>query len=234
MPVFNQSSLSWANAVAKVADVIGASADVPMLGRAHDALRSATQRWANYYPWSWLQATATVTASSNGDVILPTGFRTLYDLIYAGSPLRLYYMEPRLYDQLRPNDESATPTHYTLFNVGATGMMRLIPPPGAQATATIRYWRRMQMGTSYSATSVTADVPEDYEAGWLALAKWYFLVDKGGEAERAAALKEEGLLSLNQARSAEQFQPDQAGGFLPGYLMENIGWNPDSTWEYFR
>jgi len=223
--LFNQSGLVWADAQAQVADVIGASADPPMLARAARALRQAQQKWNNYHPWSWLTTSVTASADASANLPLPADFRTLYDIVWQGDPRRLQYLEPRLYDQLCPLNEPGTPTHYHLFSAGATGMMGLYPP--ATGSLTLRYWRRMTYGSA-SATGAL-DLPEDFEAGLLSLAKYYFLVDKGGEPERIAAWKEEGLAALSQARSMELNQPDQTPGFLPGYLEAAGGWNPNST-----
>jgi len=226
-PVFNQSSLLWADAQARVADVVGASADPPMLVRAERALRQAQQKWNNYHPWSWLTATCTASANASGMFALPSDFRTLYDIIWQGDPRRLYYLEPRLYDQLRPNNEGGTPTHYSLFSVGATGMLSLYPPISG-GSLSLRYWRRMNYGSVASASGAL-DLPEDFESAFLALAKYYFLVDKGGDPERVASWKEEGFGGMNQARSMEQHQPDQVSTLLPGYLADSPGWNPNST-----
>ena len=224
--LFNQSGLVWGDAQAQVADVVGASADAAMLVRAQRALRQAQQKWNNYHPWSWLTASVTASADASGNIDLPGDFRTHYDIIWQGDPRRLYYLEPRLYDQLRPNNEGGTPTHYHLFSVGATGRMGLYPPDSGNLT--LRYWRRMTYGSTASASGAI-DIPEDFESGFISLAKYYFLVDKGGEPERSAAWKEEGYAVLNQARSMEQNQPDQTGGFMPGYLADAAGWNPNST-----
>lgn len=229
--VFNQSALTWADARAQVADVIGASADQPMLARAERALRQAQQKWANYHPWAWLTGTATASADASGFMSLPADFRTLYDIIWQGSPHRLYYLEPRLYDQFAPNNTGGVPTHYSLFQVGssASGTMALMPPGAGEVT--LRYWRRMRYGTS-AASASALDIPEDFESSLLSLGKYYFLVDKGGEQERTAAWKEEGFAGLAQARSAEQHQPDQVPCLLPGYLEGAPPWNPNSTLGY--
>lgn len=70
----------------------------------------------------------------------------------------------------------------------------------------------------FDSTNVLLDIPADYERAVMALAKYYFLTDKGGEAERQAAWKEEAQTGMIEAKNKDSTIPDDLLAFQPGYL----------------
>jgi hypothetical protein len=59
MPLFNPSTISWANAVKRIADSAGASGDGEMQVRAHYSLRAAFQRIQGKANWDFLRTETT-------------------------------------------------------------------------------------------------------------------------------------------------------------------------------
>lgn len=183
---------------------------------------------------------------------LPADFRSLYDARLMVNRRALAEAAQRDYDRARPGNEPATPTHYMLFNmwgVGATGIysggspvggdnntsafLRLIPPPTQSDFLLVRYYRTLYIPAFQTSTSdttdntVALDLPQDYELGFLGLAKYYFLLDKGGNDQRMAGWKADGEAALEAAEARDLQLPDTEMGFLPGAYVSTYGFNPN-------
>lgn len=91
------------------------------------------------------------------------------------------------------------------------------------------------ISVTFDSTSVLLDIPADYERAIMALSKYYFLTDKGGEAERQAAWKEEAQVGMIEAKNKDSTIPDEILAFQPGYLapQPNFTLTPNSiAWSW--
>jgi hypothetical protein len=78
--------------------------------------------------------------------------------------------------------------------------------------------------STISSESQLLDIPANFERGILALAKFYYLRDKGGDEERIQGWKREADEAFAEAMANDATTPEEQPGFLPGYL------GPDTTY----
>lgn len=83
---------------------------------------------------------------------------------------------------------------------------------------------------TFDSGSVLLDIPADFERAILALGKYYYLTDKGGDSQRIQNWKEEAERGLMEAKNKDAVQPDEMLAFQPGYLAPSPQWpmNPNA------
>jgi hypothetical protein len=165
------------------------------------------------------------------DYALPTTapVKWVYDCRLTSSPRILQQITQRDYDLLRPGNESSTPTHYSLYAMGNDGYIRFLPPNylGSER-AVLRYCRAM------SGTADPLDIPSDFEPYIIALAKAYFLADKGGNPERMQFWWNVAMEGLDKARAAAVRSPDYRAAFRPDIGISTPAWNPNDVRTYLE
>lgn len=171
--------------------------------------------------------TSTITFGRQDYTLTDTAsdsIKWVYDCRLTNSPRPLVYLDQRSYDIVRPLNEPAVPTHYTLFVLGSDAKIRFLPTPSQTGTVVLRYSRRMDD------TATPLDIPMDWELGLIATAKWLFLLDKGGNTDRM-----EGWAAIAQNEMERQIAnytfptPDQQANFQAAVPVDMWAWNPADT-----
>lgn len=169
MSLFQQSSLTLANAEQFVAEQCNKQGTAEMLARARRSIQAAIRHW-NKDRWNWLltQASDISVVSGTSAYALPYDYRDMYTVRLSGSPaVPLRYADQRMYDRIVFNQtQQYTPCAYTLFKHGGTGMIELLPNPNAANTLILKYYRRLvvpmtttsvvTVGTTSGSANITA------------------------------------------------------------------------------
>lgn len=163
MPLFQNSTLTVATAQTRIARSGSASDFTAELSRALEALQDA-MRWFNRSDlWEFTRTYADTipVAAGTSTYALPYDCAAIYDVRLTSSPRRLTYINRRPYDSA-VYDQSYTgiPYGYDAFRQGAQGMIQLIPTPGQADNLEIKYYRRLWIPCSVSATGVSAGEDE--------------------------------------------------------------------------
>lgn len=155
-------------------------------------------------------ATVSATVTFGRDFYpLPTDWKQPYTVKLLTSRVPLHPANRRLYDRVSDSEFNAsTPEGYDLFGQFQRSKVRLLPPPAQADVLMLRYYRRMTVPTSTSATAVL-DIPQDYDYTLIAWAKWHFLTDKEDMADRATtwiSLANEGIKTMmaDQLRNPDE------------------------------
>lgn len=217
----------------RVANSAGASGTSAELTRAQYAVQDALKRWNNANNWwcMFTSATASVTAAS---VRLPADFKYVYDVRLASTPMTLSHLPLRTFDRVLFNQTAlgGPTTHYHLSyaqaSATANSVITLLPNFANGDTMTLRYYRRI---TIASATANTLDIPEDHELGVLSLAKYFYLLDKGGPTERLQGWGGIAEDELKKAIAADKRIPDAEIYLTPGAAIDSYAGivNPNTT-----
>lgn len=231
MPPFQQTSLTLAQAKTAVASSSQNPDDAEQLALAQNSIQAALRHWNNICPWTWLHATATVSAAGGvGTAALPADYRYMYEVKLQGNdPRTLFYTTRRAYNRA-VYDQSANdvPTHYTLFYAGATGAMEFVDIPAVNTTADLYYHRRITIAT---ATAAALDFPDDYVDYLIAWAKWHYLNDKGEMTERAKGWLAYAQEGISEMKTADGQNPDNILAFTPNTDLGNMSTPPSSLAE---
>lgn len=176
---------------------------------------------------SGITGTQSFTISAVRDFYdLPSDVKAVYSFRLLSGNRYLKPANRRAYDRLVSDEGVAgTPEAYDIFQFGAKGKVRILPPPSAAGVVFLRYYRRMTVPTT-SATAGVLDIPQDYDDYLTARGKWHFLTDKdqgrGQQATTWLSVSENGLKTMlaDQAQ-----QPDEDLGFSPGHTSWSDGVN---------
>lgn len=223
-----QSSITFSQAKSRVADTAGASSSTAELTRAGYAVQAAFQDWNNDEAWAFLGKSSTALTVTSGAATLPTDFKYMYGGIITNTNQPLYPISQALMDIATFAGSVGTPAFYSLFKGGLAGsyQIKITPTPTDGSTITLNYHRSMAIPT---ADSDVLDIPQDYENYLLAEAKYLYLLDKGGEPERAAGWKDYYESGKRKAIMAESRRPQESKLLIPeGGLHINTSLdNPD-------
>ncbi|OFV80325.1 MAG: hypothetical protein A2W26_03730 [Acidobacteria bacterium RBG_16_64_8] len=164
---------------------------------------------------------------------LPSDFRTPYSVRLLSTNKPLVPITRRYYDrQWSSQFTVGTVEGYDMFQLGAKGKVRLVPPPAGADVLDVRYYRAMATASA-SAQGTVLDLPSDYDDYLVSWAKWHFLMDKSeGRSQQGQtwlALAQEGLKTM---LSDQTNQPDEEIAFVPGHASWPYG--PNSTWTAFQ
>jgi hypothetical protein len=156
MSLFQPSTLTFGNAKTQVAQQASKQNTAEFLARAGQSVQKAIQNW-NKYNWRWMMVQAADVTASAGvtSLALPYDFKDVYTLsvvspgrqrVLTGVPRRIY--DRVVYDQTLPNDVMG----YDLFTQGALGRISIHPVPDTAETIRLKYYRRMWVPCSVTAT----------------------------------------------------------------------------------
>lgn len=231
MPLtLNPSAITFASAKSRVARAVGVVGDTEWETIAGDCIIEALHSWEVRRDWFWLYTTsAPITILASTSVYtLPSAFRKEFSARIGGQ--YLVWMPQRYYDRANPGNSGSGPYYYTMFNSATTGQIELLPPVGANVGSPapqliVRYWRKI---TKPVAGGDLLDIPEQYEAGIIALAKALLLMDKGGDDRRMLMWKARSDEILDRAIIDEERRGDYATSFVSESFQPQMGWNPNS------
>jgi hypothetical protein len=207
---------------------VGGMSDPNILEAAKDALAEAIQDWNTEKDWRFLQIIAPNIAitSATTRYALPTNFKKPYDAYLVNSQIKLEYVEARLADTILPGGGSvAGCSAYSLYNVGTTGEIELLPTSTTD-TLVVRYYRPI---IESDRDDAFLDLPSRYVPGVLASARSLLCWDAkdfaGGD--RWAAL---GTKRLQWAKRDDERIPDEEIRFRPAHFTQNIV-SVEDTWD---
>ena len=215
--------MTWGQLKDRVARVAGSSGDADQLAVAGYAIEMALQHWESLREWKYSVTSTTfnVTAGTS-TYALPSDFRSVYNLRFRdNSPRVLFYQYKRDYDFNRPNQVgTATPIAYTLVDEGGLGQVELLPANSLTDVMVMYYYRRhtvpaaITAGTT-SADSTVVDFPSKYMHALIALAKTFYLADKGGEEQRMSFWGSTAKMACVEAMKDDDFKADDMPSFTP-------------------
>ncbi len=215
-----QSNLSWRAASRRVARSVGGMNDPNIVAAANDAISEALQDWNTEKDWRFLQIIApdiAVTAATSR-YALPTNYKKAYDAYLVSSQLKLDYVEIRLHDMMLPAAPLISSTSaYTLYNVGTTGEIQLLPN-STNDTLVVRYYRPIKES---GVDDETLDLPSRYVPGVLAKARAFMCLDakdySGFDRWMALATNR-----LTWAKRDDDRIPDEELRFRPAIFSGNL------------
>lgn len=165
-------------------------------------------------------STAVTLTFGRIDYTLPTAIRSMYSARLMTANRALTQINQRDYDRLCPVLTVDTPRWYTLYVAeGSAPKIRLLPVPASADFLVLRYVREV---TIPSGASDVLDIPRDAEFAVLALARGYYLTDKGEE--KAAFWLQQGEAALREARAREMQDSDMEDRFQREGSIMPVGW----------
>lgn len=184
-----------------------------------DALRDFDAR--NDKGWEFKLRTLNDVTVSSGDGIYDlvidaggTNPKQIHSARLKNNPRILYFIRQREYDRLVWNQESnSLPTHYTEMRSANSNLaIKLLPTPNTGELLQVRVFEHIVIP---SADGDVLDVPDRYLPAILALARYYFLIDRNAEDARVGVYlqKAEQLISL--AMKDDIGAPDEDIRFVP-------------------
>lgn len=238
------STLTWAQAKARVARVSGSQLDLDMLLVAGYALEEAIRYWEEIRNWKYLLTSETITfVVGTGLYSLQALFKNPYSARTETNPRNLSYIDRNMYNLLRPtqkdgagNDILGIPAYYTLFSWEDTGKIELLPYPNAVDTCRLNYYRRHVIPAAITTGLTTSDAsivdfPVIYQTTLLALGRMFYLADKGGSQERMTFWTKIAQDQIARAKGNDEFIPSADVGFVPGSQI-GIFSNPNSVTQF--
>lgn len=150
---------------------------------------------------------------------LPTDWKQPYTVRMLVNRQTLAPAQRRAYDRVTPDEfVQSQPQWYDLFASFQKNKIRLLPPPPSADTLFLRYYRRMTVPTT-TATASVLDIPQDYDFGLMAWAKWHFLNDKGDgrlqQAQTWLSLAQEGIKVMIADQTKQPDEELSLGGRSP-------------------
>lgn len=152
---------------------------------------------------------------------LPGDFHNIYNARLITNPLILQHIDRREYGLMRADQSvRGCPQGYTLYGVGESNVIELIPISSVVDTLIISYYREHYIPTdittgSTASDTVTMDFPLDYQTAILASARCYYLADKGGDPTRLQYWMGKAEEMKRAAKARDEFIPDAWQGFSP-------------------
>lgn len=207
--------LTYAQAQAQVASVLGNSTDTDLLAEAANEINHAISE-LNMRDWEWLLTfeDIAVVAGTEDYTFTNSDMRKVYDVRLLGNKRALMPIDQRLWD--RVSSDPATrgiPFGYTIIRTSTTvSKIRLIPPPASTDTARVRYYKLI---TTPSAGGTALDIVERYQPWILWQAKASILQNHGENSERSAYWQARADRFLAQMIEEDKYMPDHDQGMLP-------------------
>jgi hypothetical protein len=233
-PFINQTPTTWDQAKSEVAKIVGHDGVTSWLDRAGTAIRRAMHKWENFRDWYWLRAYEEIALSDNTSVYTLNAAHKKPVSARIGTQ-KLTWMPAHLWDALNPGNTGTAYTYYTMYNLfssgseTAAGKIQILPGIGDIDSGTLlklRYIRRLN--DTIGTTTARLDFPEQYETGLLSHAKWFLLLDKGGDEDRRREFRAIGDTEMFTAQADELRNPDAEIGQVPWTATASQGWNPNS------
>lgn len=242
------SNLTWATAKARVANVIGASADDSMKKLAGYALEEAIQYWNLQKDWKYTLVTQTGIELTAGTSSFSVGtyYKKTYDLrLVTPVPRILLPSNKREHDVYNPNQTlQGTPQAYHLrdawwnFPTGgppattdAPGKIVVFPTPDATCTLDHSYYIRHTVPADITnggtgADTAIVDFPLRFQNVLLAVAKMFFLGDRGSDENLQfwTAMAQD---AMQKARHEDEWTPDSDAAFSPSSVAYRRPYDPN-------
>jgi hypothetical protein len=226
-----KSSLTWGEAISRIAGSVSGTRQADSLSAARDALTETLQDWDSRHDWRFEQVVADdIDITSSTDTFsLPSNFKKPYVAYLHSSKVPLWYVERANWHRAFPGATSRqTPKYYTLYNNDESGLGELYPPSSIADTLKVLYYRSMIYSDSDDAF---LDIYSRWEGYVLHGAKALLTLGKvaGNKSDRYMALYEAGI---KRAKEDDRRLPDQFLSFQPPSQLSQPYWlNPNSTWE---
>jgi hypothetical protein len=212
----NQNTMSWLEAMDEVAAVLGNSGDADQRAVALSCIKDTLRDLNVAREWSWMRNSTTGSVTTDGLITMPARGTKVYSLVVSNKTLN--YMDKR--DWLRQVDLTQNiglTGYYDIYKTGNTNTIEVSDHPASSAPYTLYYHALMPIAYQ-TANAEVVDVPENVMSFVLAQAKADYIarVDSGSpklDYYSAQAKFRRGRLIAEDTR-----QPDEDGGFTPGYL----------------
>lgn len=228
------SSLTWGQAIARIAGVVSGARLPDAQGAARDALSETLQDWDTRHDWKFTQVVAPdiLIDGSSDSFALPTTFKTPYVAYLHNTRQPLFYIERGNWHRMFPGEQArSTPKYYTLYNSNETGVGDLFPGSGVADTLVVLYYRSMTYNDDDGAM---LDILQRWEGYILDGAKAKLCLGKvaGDKADRYQMRYEMGI---KKAKENDRRVPDQFLAFQAPVRLD-IGrtfsdWSTD-TWGW--
>jgi hypothetical protein len=235
--------LTWGVAKQRVSSVIGAAADTSMQKLAGYALEEAIAHWDSWRDWKFAlktQAGVVLPAGTAGFAV-PTDYKKTYNIrVITPLPRVLSPSSKRERDIYNPNQSvGGTPMAYHAMSAwdnqgtssDAPGNITVFPTPDSEVTLDHTYYRRMSVpsditnGLTTSDSSII-DFPRRFQTTLLALAKMYFLGDRGSD-ENLQFWTQLAMDGLQRARAEDEWTPDEDSSIVPGVVAYRRPYDPN-------
>lgn len=206
--------------------------DPSALQAAKDCISESVDEWNRRHNWRFLQIVAPDITVVGGTQTydLPSTFKRPYDAYLVTNKVKLKFTTRQMWDSLAPGDTSnSTPIAYSLFNVGTTGKIELLPIPASADTLVVRYYRDIQTPSS---DGDVLDVPKRYEGALIAMARGILASLKNAD-DKAVMWTQRGEAGYKQAKADDIRIPDEVLSFDPE-PFKSPALNPNWTgwWVY--
>lgn len=239
------SNLTWATAKSRVANVIGASSnDAAMQKLAGFALEEAIHYWNLQKDWKYTLVTETgiELAAGTPSFAVGTYYKKTYDLrLVTPVPRILMPSNKREHDVYNPNQTmQGTPQAYHLrdawWNVSnggndSPGKIVVFPTPDATCTLDHSYYIRHVVPADITnglttSDSTIVDFPMRFQNTLLAVAKMFFLGDRGSDENLQfwTGMAQQGV---DKARAEDEWTPDTDAAFKPGVVAYRRPYDPN-------
>lgn len=224
------SSLTWGEAISRIAGTISGARLPDSLGAARDALSETLEDWDTRRDWRFTQVVADNIALVGGDdsFDLPTPFKKPYVAYLETSRRPLSFIERGNWHRVFPGSTDASAgRYYTLYNEMASGQGQLFPPVDGADNLVLLYYRPI---ITTDDDQALLDIPQRWTGYILRGARALLTTGKsaGKKSDDWWALYEKGIKS---AKEDDLRIPDQFLSFMPPESMYQPYWfNPNSSW----
>lgn len=214
-------AITFLAAAQEVARLVGGSAVTAQQTIAKTAIKDALRDFDGRHDWEFKLATL-------NDITVVSGTAT-YDLVSLGGgtrPKKIYsarlktdkwvlqFVRQREWDRIVWNQESPGAARYYTEVRSANGNLtiKLFPTPNSGETLQVRVFEHIVIP---SADGDTLDIPDRYIPAVLSLGRYYFLIDRDGEDQRAPVYLQKAEQLIQKAIQDDVGMPDEDIHFTP-------------------
>lgn len=211
---------TYLQAAQAVARLVGGSAVTAQITVAKAAVLDAIRDFDSRHDWDFKMSTlsdiTTVVGTATYDLVTAGGVRPkkIHSARMKGNKRTLYFVRQREWDRVVDNQESnMIPTHYTeVRSANGNLSIKLLPTPSAADSLQVRVYEHIVLP---SADGDNIDIPDRYMAGFLALARYYFIIDRDAEDARAVVMLQKAEQMIQKAIQDDMGAPDEDIRLVP-------------------
>ena len=220
----NQNTLTWTQAMADVAGVLGNAGDPPQEAIAKSCIQDVLRDMNSAREWTFLCQTTTGNVTTDGLITLPSRTKKIYALTVDSRVME--YMNQR--DWLKQVDLTQSlggTAAYLDYNTAVTNTIEVRDHPNG-TVAYVLYWLGLLTVTP-STNGDVVDVPESIMAYILAQAKADYVARIDSSSPKLQFFIAQATQRWRRiVRDDEASKPDQDLRMVPGYLFPS-----EMTWD---
>lgn len=224
-------SMTFLAAAQDVARSVGGSSVSAQIVIAKSAVQQALRDFDTRHQWDYKLSTlsdiAVTGGTANYDLVTAGGVnpKSIHSARLKNNLRTLGFVRQREWDRLVWNQESnEIPTSYTeVRGANAHLNIKLLPTPSQGETLQVRVFEHIVIP---SADGDVLDVFDRYLPAILALARYYFIIDRDAEDARAGVYLQKAEQLIQKAINDDDDRPDEDIHFTPTSEWAS-GWNRD-------